>query len=271
MQANQHEKVIFITGTTSGIGKAVATYLHAKGFCVIGTYRTEPIDAPFRQVRLDITQDASIDAAIRDILTKEQKIDILINNAGYGISGPIEGTDIEMAKKLLDANFFGAVRMIQSVLPTMREQKKGKIINISSIAGLMGIPYQGFYSASKFALEGLVESLRMELKGTAIEVTNINPGDFKSSFTSKRQEVQISPENVYYETYHKVKNVFETDEANGSDPIKIAVLIEELILQKRKLKVRYLVGRPKEKISLTMKNMLDTITFEKVMSSNYSL
>jgi len=178
------EKVVFITGISSGFGKSIAEYLSQKGYVIYGTSR-KAVEGNDRinVLKVDVIDVVSVKAAVQNVILKEGRIDVLINNAGMGISGPIEFSSVENIKLQMDTNFMGMVNVIQSVLPVMRKQGEGTIVNISSIGGLMGLPYQGFYAASKFAIEGLSEALRMELKPFHIKVVVIRPGDFFTSFT----------------------------------------------------------------------------------------
>src|SRR6195952_4237627 len=165
-------KVILVTGASSGIGLACATALQAKGHTVYGSSRDlnriKPVS--FKPVELDVTDDASVKAAVDKIIKAEGKIDVLINNAGNGVTGPAYAMPVDFAKKQFEVNFFGVIRVSSEVLPKMIEAKKGLVINVSSLAGLFGLPYQGMYSASKYALEGYTESLRMELQQTGVRV-----------------------------------------------------------------------------------------------------
>jgi NAD(P)-dependent dehydrogenase (short-subunit alcohol dehydrogenase family) len=177
------QKIVLITGISSGFGKSTAEFLAQKGYIIYGTSRkTIEVDNRINVLKADVTDIGSVKAAVETILNKEGRIDILINNAGMGISGPIEFASTEDFNLQMDTNFIGVVNMIQSVLPAMRKQKEGTIVNISSIGGLMGLPFQGFYSASKYAIEGMSEALRMELKPFHIKVVVVRPGDFHTGF-----------------------------------------------------------------------------------------
>jgi short-subunit dehydrogenase len=256
-------KIILITGTTSGIGKAIAMHLHQLGYQVIGTYRTTPKDYPFFQIQLDITNLNSIKSVTQQL----EKIDVLINNAGVGYFGAIEEFDIKNIRDEFETNFFGTVQMIQHTLPKMRTQGHGKIINISSMAGLIGMPFQGSYSASKHALEGFTASLRLEVKSFGIEVTNILPGDFKSEFTKNRKSIMI--ENSVYERHLKQTLAkIEVDENNGSNPEKIAELVARLIQQKR-LKPRYLIGSRIEHILMGLRKILPPLVIERLIIQHF--
>ena len=183
------DRIILITGASSGIGKSCAEYLSKKGFIVFGTSRNAsfpPKDIGGKypiMIKMDINDDDSIKNAIEYIIKEFGRIDVLINNAGYGIGGAIEDYTIEKVKEQFETNFFGQLRVCNSILPIMRNQQSGLIINISSIGGLLGLPFQGLYSATKFAIEGMTEALRMEVKEFGIKVVLVEPGDFKTSFT----------------------------------------------------------------------------------------
>ncbi len=167
-------KVVLITGGSSGIGKSVGEYLQKKGYIVFGTSRN-PDNYPeskFPIIALDVTKSESIEHCIAEVLDKTSRIDILLNNAGAGITGPIEEIPDTEIKHNFETNLFGPINVIKGVLPIMRNQKAGLIINVTSIAGYMGLPYRGVYSASKGALELITEAFRMEVKDFNIEMTN---------------------------------------------------------------------------------------------------
>jgi NAD(P)-dependent dehydrogenase (short-subunit alcohol dehydrogenase family) len=183
-------QVVLITGGSSGIGKAVGIYLKEQGFTVYGTSRNPArFDAtfPIKLVSLDVTDSKSILACVAEILKIEGRLDVLVNNAGVGITGPIEETPTSEISKAFATNVYGPIEMINAVLPAMREQKSGTIINISSIAGYMGLPYRGVYSATKGALELLTEAYRMEVKQFGIRMTNVAPGDFATNIAGYRR------------------------------------------------------------------------------------
>jgi len=168
-------KVVLITGGSSGIGKSIGEFLHQKGFTVFGTSRNpEKVqNSIFPLVALDVRDVNSIQKAIAEVIEKAGRIDVVINNAGVGITGPIEEIPTEEIKNNFETNFFGPIEVMKAVLPQMRAQKSGLIINVTSIAGYMGLPYRGIYSASKGALELITEALRMETKSFGIHITNV--------------------------------------------------------------------------------------------------
>jgi short-subunit dehydrogenase len=177
-------QTVLITGASSGIGLLIANHLHEKGYKVNGTSRLPGKQSqalPFELLELDITSDTSIQKCIDTLSAKSQTIDILINNAGIGICGSAEETSIEQAYRQVETNFWGAVKMTRAVLPFMRKQRSGKIITIGSLGGIIGIPYQSYYSAAKHALEGFYKSLRLEVSSFNIKISMVEPGFFKTN------------------------------------------------------------------------------------------
>ncbi len=259
------KKNIFITGTSSGIGKTIAEHLTDKGHQVIGSSRKkDAFNTKFDTLILDVTIDKSVEEASLKAIEKLTTIDVLINNAGYGVFGPIENTTIDEAKQQFETNYFGVLRMINAVIPHMKRNGGGLIINISSMGGLIGLPFQGHYSASKFALEGLLEALRIELSPFNIMVININPGDFKTSFTANRKQINTVSQD-YQERMEQFLKLYEADEENGSDPIIISKLLEQLINKDKGFKVRYVVGKSSQTMGVGLKRILGNDLFEKIM------
>lgn len=255
---------IVITGASSGIGKTIGEYLVAKGHRVVGTSRhKEGVFGNLEIVRLDVTDDDSVEKFVPLVIQKLNSIDALINCAGFVISGPVENFSIEECKSLFETNYFGTIRVTTALLPHFRENGKGKIFNMSSMAGLIGMPFQAHYSASKFALEGLTEALRLELFPFNIQVCNINPGDFNTNFTANRKITAIIGV-AYKDKFNQVLSMYERDENNGSNPIMIAKLVESL-LYKKKLKVRYVIGKPTQTIAISLKRIFGESIFEYVM------
>jgi len=265
-------KNVLITGASSGIGRAIAERLSKNGFNVVGTSR-EPnqVDSIVPLYKVDVSDEQAVRQTVEQFIAQNGAIDVLINNAGYGLAGPVEETAIEEAKNQLDVNFFGVVRMIQAVIPHMRANGGGLIINTSSIGGLLGIPYQAFYSASKFALEGLVEALRIEVKKYNVNVININPGDFKTNCTKNRIFAK-GITDLYKKDFNTVLDKCERDERNGFDPQRIAILSEKLINKHGRgaYRVRYLIGRFDQKMAVWLKNILGSRIFEKIVTSAFN-
>ncbi len=267
------KKVILVTGTSSGIGLACATALQAKGHTVYGSARNlGSLQAvSFKPIQLDVTDDVSVKAAIDTIIKAEGKLDVLVNNAGNGVAGPGYTMPVDAAKKQFEVNFFGVVRMCSAVLPGMIADKKGLIVNISSLAGLFGLPYQSMYSASKYAVEGYSQSLRMELRNAGIKVVVINPGDFKTGFTSAREITPFTITNAPLEKeYNAAIAAIEKDESIGADPSSLAKQLCKIVGSANPAH-RYLVGGVGQTIVPTLKSILPNGIFEKLMNDHYGI
>jgi len=263
-------KVILITGASSGIGKASAEYLAECGHKVYGTSRypgSYPTPSNYTLLPLDVTNNNTISLAIEQILKDEQRIDVLINNAGMGIAGDLEHTSIDKDKEQLETLFFGTLRMIKQILPIMRKQNSGMIINISSIGGLIGLPYQNMYSAAKFAVEGLSEALYKELRPTNIKVVLVEPGDFNTSFTARRDIDKVSAKSA---SFQKVIEQIEHDENNGQHPIKIAKAISKII-NKPNPRLRYVVGAFDQSLAAFLKRLLPNRLFDWIIMKHYKV
>lgn len=251
-----NEKVVLVTGASSGLGKKCATYLSEKGYQVYGTYWKTQVSSSnnsnLQMIRMNVDDIKSIAEVIAQIIDRKGRIDVVVNTAGWGISGAIEEVPIDMTKQLFETNVFGTLRVIQTILPQMRKQKRGLIINVSSIGGVLGLPFQGTYSATKFAVEGMTEALRMELNSFGISVVLVEPGDFKTNFTKNRKK-QISPEHSVYKHQQQItETVFEHDENHGCDPVLFAKLIEKII-RKTHPRLRYRVGNFTQKFIAALK------------------
>jgi short-subunit dehydrogenase len=265
-------KVVFITGISSGFGKCTAEYLASKGHAIYGTSRKEiKVNGLINVLKADITDRTSVKMAVDAVIQKEGRIDVLINNAGMGISGPVEYASFEDIELQMNTNFKGLVNVIQSVLPSMRKEKSGTIINISSIGGVMGLPFQAFYSASKFAIEGLSEALRMELKPYYIKVVVIRPGDFLTSFTSNRKvEVNLNDNNSYQEQFRKSLSIIETDEKGGMKPEVFAEKLARIIDQKNP-RSTYIISTTEQKLAVVLKRLLPDALFSAILGSHYGI
>jgi short-subunit dehydrogenase len=267
------KKVILVTGASSGLGLATATALAAAGHTVYGASRkvTSLNNLPFKPLAMDVTSDASVNAAIATIIKAEGQIDVLINNAGNGITGPLYAMPVEYAKKQFEVNFFGVIRVSSAVLPGMIEKKAGLIINVGSLAGLFGLPYQGLYSASKFAIEGYSESLRMELKNTGVKVAVLNPGDFKTDFTGNREKLPFTLKNDQLKgEYEAAVAAMEKDESIGAAPAKLAAEVVKIV-SKSNPKHNYLIGAIGQTIAVTLKAVLPGGLFVKLMNEHYGI
>ena len=270
---NKDKKVVLITGGSSGIGKSIGTYLGSKGYKVYGTARNPNnysyFDA-FELIQLDVKQPESVQRAVSEVISREKRIDVLINNAGVGITGPIEETPHEEILNVFDINFHGPVHVIKAVLPQMRRQGGGTIVNITSIAGYMGLPFRGFYSATKGALGLITEALRMETKDFGITITNVAPGDFATNIAAGRYHAPVLDGSPYEDKYAQTIDSINNDVDGGGDPIKVAEAVYRIINQK-KPKVHNPVGAFLQKISLTLKKILPDKIYEKLLLNHYKL
>lgn len=226
-------RVVVVTGASSGIGREIAKYFANNGDKVFGLARSSFEEKNVKSISCDVTIKESVRLAIKEIITKEGHIDILINNAGCGVSGSVENSDIEDIKNMFNVNFFGAVSVTQEVLPFMREHGGGKIINTSSVASVIPIPFQSFYSATKSSLDIYAKALRLEVRPFNIEICNVLVGDTKSNFTSSRKKSQRDEGSVYEETVKRSVKKMENDEKNGKDPVSVAKTMFKLSLKKK--------------------------------------
>lgn len=266
------QKIVFITGASSGIGKAIGEYLHDKNYIVYGTSRN-PEKYPNSKIKLlalDVTDVASIQNAIEQVLLQENRIDVLINNAGAGITGALEEIPTTEIKRNFETNFFGPIEVMKAVLPQMRKQKSGLIINITSIAGYMGLPYRSVYSASKGALELITEALRMEVKQFGIEVTNVAPGDFATNIARGRYHAPLIQGSDYEASYGKTLDLMNTHVDSGSNPIEMAEAVYKII-NTPKPKIHYKVGAFLQKFSIVLKRVLPDKVYEKMLMNHYKL
>ncbi len=266
------ETVVFITGASSGFGKATAELLTEKGYRVYGTSRNPASGSwPYTMLKMDVTEPLSVIQAVAELMKKEDHMDVLINNAGFGIGSAIEETEWTLARKQLEVIFWGTLQVIRQVLPVMRDQRDGLIINVSSIAGRMGLPYQGFYSSAKFALEGITEALSMEVKPFGIKLALVEPGDMHTEFTSRREwSVVDDPSSPYLEQLNKTRKIIDKNELNGGNPVKVARKIYGII-RKKHPGFRVVVGKPDEKIAVWLKGILPFRWFERILSSFYGI
>jgi len=265
-------KVVLITGGSSGIGKSIGEFLSTKDFKVYGTSRNPEryAQTSFDLVQLDVSDVVSIEKAITTVIEKEGRLDVLINNAGAGITGPVEEIPMEEIKRNFEINFFGPINVIKSVLPQMRRQNSGLIINITSIAGYMGLPYRGVYSASKGALELITEAIRMEIKDFNIQMTNVAPGDFATNIAAGRYHAPVLDNSPYKNPYGNTLKLMDEHVDSGKDPLLMAKAIHEIIVTE-KPKVHYKVGEFMQKLSIVLKRILPDKVYEKMLQNHYKL
>lgn len=263
--------VILITGITSGFGKAMAEKLSSQGHKVYGTHRKEVEHIPgVTYIKAEATDDAQVEAAVRQVIDAEGRIDVFNNNAGMGIGGPLELSSLEDASRQMDVNWMGMVRFLHHVLPQMRRQGGGKILCFSSIGGLIGLPYQGLYSASKFAIEGYCEALRLEVRDFGIKVILIEPGDFATNFTAQRKSVATEQAAAIYPSYERSLKGIEKDEMTGLKPEFLAEKVAK-ILTRRNPRYSYIIASPLQKLAVLAKTILPRRLFYWILSLYYNL
>lgn len=266
-------KVILITGASSGIGRACAEALAAQGHRVYGANRsTVAHNAAVIPLPMDVTDAATVTAGIQTILDREGRLDVAVNNSGAGIGGAVEETSMAEAQALLDLNFFGVMRVCQAVLPIMRAQGAGLIINMSSVGGLMGLPYQALYSASKYALEGFSESLRMEVAEFGIRVVLVEPGDVNTAFTANRLHAAAASDlrSPYAQQYGRVMAQVEADERVGVAPERVARTVLRVV-NSRHPRTRYVVGPLSQCLAAWIKPFLPAALAERLLMAHYGL
>jgi NAD(P)-dependent dehydrogenase (short-subunit alcohol dehydrogenase family) len=263
-------KVVFITGASSGIGLSTAAYLASHGYRVFGGSRSQPEGVPFEWVPLDVTDETSVQQALQEVQQRAGRLDVVINNAGLGIVGPLEETSDELVERVFQTNVFGVLRVCRASLPYLRRQQGGLIINVSSIAGAMGLPFRGIYSASKSAVEILTETLSMEVRGQGVRVCSVLPGDIATSINQNRLVATLAPGSVYRQAFDKVHQQIQHEVGNAADPIVIARAIAAII-ENRQPRLHYRVGPFLQKISVGLKAVLPDRVFERILLRFYGL
>jgi NAD(P)-dependent dehydrogenase (short-subunit alcohol dehydrogenase family) len=237
------QRVVLITGASSGAGQSTARLLSQRGYKVFGTSRNPTSAEPMPAVEmfpLDVRADASVQACIEAVVSRGGRLDVLINNAGYELAGALEEISAEETRAQFETNFFGVLRMVDAVLPLMRRQKCGHIINVSSLSGLSAIPFLGIYSASKFALEGYAEALRHEVKPFNIRVSLTEAGFLRTPMMNHRQ-LGASRIAEYDQWRQRALDAIRAHEEKGPGPEVVAETLLE-ILSSKTPRLRYLIG-----------------------------
>jgi NAD(P)-dependent dehydrogenase (short-subunit alcohol dehydrogenase family) len=261
------QKVAIVTGSSSGIGLESALLLARNGYITYATMRSPEKDTaiktavqkeglPVMIVRLDVTDDNSVKNAVDHVISEAGRIDILVNNAGYALGGALEDLAMEEIKSQFETNFFGPIRVTQAVLPTMRKQRSGRILNISSGNGIFGLPGASAYASTKFAIEGLSESIAYELEPFGIKVILIEPGFIRTNFANaivvaKRAQDSASP---YSELMQKIMASMTELTKNASDPELVANIVLDAASNPNP-RLRYLAGKDVESWAASKKNM----------------
>lgn len=274
---NNKKKVAIVTGSSSGIGLETSLLLARNGFYTYATMRnldktkSKPISNVKQReklsleiLKLDVNNDESVKEAIQRITNEQERIDVLVNNAGYALVGPFEELSIEEFKEQFETNVFGVIRVIQAVLPIMRRQKNGVIVNISSVAGKIGFPLTSAYVSSKFALEGLSESISYEIEQFGIKIILIEPGVIKTNFNNNiklgKSVTADSNNSPYAEMTQKRMSRFKPRFESGTPPIEVAKVILKTIISaenQQSSELRYLVGNDAFKLMKIRNNISD--------------
>lgn len=261
-------KVVLVTGASSGIGFEIATYLSKRQYIVYGGSRSAPKNDLFHVVKMDVTDEKSVKTAVSEIIEKEGKIDVLINNAGIGSAGAVEKTPIEDIKKSFEVNLFGVIRVCQAVLPYMRKQKYGRIINMSTLGSMIGLPFRAFYSSSKGAMDLMTETLRLEVDRFGIQACTIHPGEIKTNIAEHRIVSTSISDETYGKTIEKAFKQLNSSVNHGKDPKLFGPYIDNIIKAK-KIKRNYYIGTFNELLGIKLKKFLPYYLYEKILKSYF--
>jgi NAD(P)-dependent dehydrogenase (short-subunit alcohol dehydrogenase family) len=255
---NTTSKVALVSGTSSGFGQATSALLAAQGFRVFGTSRTPTASgSSYEMLSLDVRSDLSVQECIETVLQRAGRIDLLVNNAGYALGGALEENTVSDAQAQFDTNVFGALRLINAVLPTMRRQMGGQIISVSSLLGVVALPYLTLYSSSKFALEGMMEGLRSEVRPFNITVSLVEPAFFKTNFAVQAPARPLADYAPFRELV--LQDVSRAVE-QGPDPKQVARAILRVATTPRP-RLRYRVG-PRANLLVGLRQLLPASVFE---------
>jgi len=264
-------KVILITGASTGIGRSTAEYLTGVGYRVYGTSRKAfEEQVPFQTLLMDVNDEASIQIAVSQLLVREGRIDILINNAGLGVLGALEETPEDIIHQVFDTNVWGLLRVCKAVLPAMRKQNNGLIINVSSIAGMIGLPYRGIYCASKAAVEILTETMRLEVRPFGVRVCSVLPGDVRTNINANRLVALGNKNSPYRNSVEAMNTQVRHEVSHADDPIYIAKSIQKAI-ESRPIQIHYVAGPFSQKFAVWLKRILPNRWFEKILRRSYGL
>lgn len=259
-------KIVLVTGASTGIGRACADRLSARGHTVIGASRRPPAGVGWSAMAMDVDDDDSVLAGVEQAVDEHGGLDAVVTCAGWGLAGSVEQTPVAEARAQLETNFFGTVRTVRSALPALR-RRKGRVILMSSIGGVIGLPFQAYYSASKFALEGWAEALAWEVKPHGVHVTLVEPGNFRTEFTASRRVVPVGGDDPYREARERAIGVMERDERAGADPSAVAVCVEKVLTRRRPPR-RVSVGPMSERVGVLAKRLLPSRVFESASASS---
>jgi NAD(P)-dependent dehydrogenase (short-subunit alcohol dehydrogenase family) len=270
MSMNQ-QRVVLVTGASSGIGLACATHLQQHGYTVFGANRQPRADASFATLRMDVTDEQSVQDGVNAIVQQTGRLDAVINCAGFSCVGAVEDHAAAEAQEQWATNFCGTFRVCHAALPVMRQQRAGNIVNVGSIGGMVGLPFQGVYSAAEFAKTGLTEALRFEARPFGIHVTLIRAGNVDTEITLHRRQVQAAQQgSVYAAQFNTTLSIMEKDERSGITPLKVAQVVEKVITSRSPRGV-YTVGPIFEVFTATARPFVPARFFEWALRKYYRL
>ena len=252
---------VLVTGASAGIGWACAEALHVAGWAVTGASRRGIAPDGCTGLVMNVDDDQSVRAGVAGMLAQRGRIDALVAAAGWGLAGAVEQSPVADARAQLETNFWGCVRVVQQALPAMRGHGGGRIVLLSSIGGLIGIPFQAFYSASKFALEGFGEALAYEVAPFGIQVTLVEPGNVRTDFTASRRKPASAADPVYGPAFSKALGTMERDEANGAPATEVAGVVRR-VLESPHPPRRVSAGKAAERVGLLAKRVLPFRVFQ---------
>lgn len=253
--------VVLVTGASSGIGAAAARLLAERGHTVVGASRRGEAPDGVRAARVDVDDDASVRAAVAAILADHGRLDAVVNAAGFGLSGPVETTPLDEARAQLETNFWGTVRVTREALPALRAGGGGAIVNVSSLAGVFALPFQAYYTASKFALEGWSEALAYEVAPFGVDVTLVEPGNISSGFADGRREANGSDREPYAGAYRRAIGIMVRDERDAVGSEVVARTIAAALARSRPPR-RVTSGSTGERATVLLRRFLPTRVFE---------
>jgi len=269
-QEQQTRPVAIVTGASGGIGEATARALHSAGYRVFGTYRRPPATRSpgIEYLACDVTNDESVKAAVAEVVSKAGRIDLLVNNAGVGLVAGAEESSLEQAKSLFDVNLFGLIRMTKAVLPTMRRQGAGRIVNISSVMGLIPAPFMALYSASKHAVEGYSESLDHEVRDSGVRVVLVEPAYTRTAFEGNVYQADQQLD-VYQSARANAEGVLRDGMKTADTPELVASAVVNASTEANPHR-RYTAGRAARQISL-LRRFVPASAFDKSLRKQMRL
>jgi NAD(P)-dependent dehydrogenase (short-subunit alcohol dehydrogenase family) len=262
-------RVALVTGASSGFGRLIGERLAGEGWRVWGASRSGAAPPPVQSLSMDVTDEASVEAGVAAVIAREGRLDAVVSNAGIGVAGAIEDTSTAEALAQFETNFFGNHRLCRAALPHLRARPRAHIVVVGSLAGLVSLPFQGFYSASKFALEGYCEALRLELRRTGVRVAIVQPGDFQTGFTAQRRRAAASgAASPYAAAFERALAIIEEDETGGEDPARVAEAVCA-ILATDDPPLRHVVAAPDQAGLAEAKASMAPGAFEAAIAEHY--